>query len=310
MKPGVPVQTLPTPGDAGSAILECPPADKLVSPWNRKGGAPWTDRLPGIADWATTISPTSRRNSCGAVRPIVKSSRALAPALAARCNHSQPGESPLHGAWNFLFDPSRPVDQAPAIWRPEDNPGVVVLAQNPGREAVVETVGKMRKVIAEKTTRRGRHLVLAGRHARHRVFLMCPAEVSLEGYLVAADGPLEIRLAALAAFHGNPRSSHSVAARRALKPSDAQAHRLGLLLAILDRLDQPRPVPPTTRQIAFDIIYPGMEGGRAIDWKTSSHRRQAQRLIADARHMRDEGFRKLLVPASRTGFTSPPGAGL
>jgi len=167
-------------------------------------------------------------------------------------------------------------------------------------DALLEATLGRRKIIAEAQTGRGRHLVIAGPRARHRVLVAQCVVPSPAGYLVAADGPLELRLAALSAFLVHPPHSRAVLARATLKPTAYQAYRLQLLLAILDRLDQPSGAQPTIRQIASDLIYPGTSGGRAIDWKTSSHRRQTQRLIAEARRMRDEGFRTLLMAASST----------
>ncbi|WP_454597770.1 DUF2285 domain-containing protein [Qipengyuania sp. SM2507] len=165
-------------------------------------------------------------------------------------------------------------------------------------DALLEATLGRRKIIAEAQTERGRHLVIAGPRARHRVLVAKCVVPSPGGYLVAADGPLDLRLAALSAFLAHPSCPRAVVARAALKPSVYQAYRLQLLLAILDRLDHPSGAQPTMRQIASDLIYPGTSGGRAIDWKTSSRRRQTQRLVAEARHMRDEGYRALLAPAS------------
>ncbi|MEP2726003.1 DUF2285 domain-containing protein [Roseibium sp.] len=232
----------------------------------------------------------------------MNNSPALAWKLPGKCNHSPPGEWPVRGASNFLFDPCLPAAHSPAIWRHEDNPGVVVVQAHDGDALLEATLGR-RKIIAEAQTGRGRHLVIAGPRARHRVLVAQCAVPSPAGYLVAADGPLELRLAALSAFLAHPSRSKAVRARAALKPTAYQAYRLQLLLAILDRLDQPSGAQPTMRQIASDLIYPDTSGGRAIDWKTSSDRRHTQRLVAEARRMRDAGFRALLMPAS-SSFSS------
>ncbi len=43
---------------------------------------------------------------------------------------------------------------------------------------------------------------------------------------------------------------------------------------------------------------------RAIEWKTSSHRRQAQRLVAEARRMMATGYRDLLKGSMRPALDS------
>lgn len=161
--------------------------------------------------------------------------------------------------------------------------------------------------MTEGETEAGRHLVLAGRHARHRLLVMRSAATSPGGYVVAADSSMPVRLAALSAFHEDPRSPQAGAARAALKPSAYQRHRLALLLAILDRLEQSPRDPPTIRQIAGELVFPSRTFERAIDWKSSSHRRQAQRLVAEARRMMTTGYRDLLRSCTRRDGTTDHG---
>lgn len=80
----------------------------------------------------------------------------------------------------------------------------------------------------------------------------------------------------------------------ALIPSDYQKCRLTVLLKILDAMQLPGGRIATTREIAKKAIYPYSNFGRAAEWKTSSQRRQTQRLITEARGLVDGGYRFLL----------------
>jgi hypothetical protein len=155
-------------------------------------------------------------------------------------------------------------------------------------------------MLAQAKTERGRHIVLASMRARHRLVITHSAE--RDGYFVPKDHSIPIRLAALGAFH-DLRSRQTVGSPAALKPTAYQRRRLALLLAILDRLEQ----SATVRQIAHELVLPGLGYERAIEWKTSSHRRQAQRLIAEARRMMAIGYRDLLRGSMRPALFSEPG---
>lgn len=67
-----------------------------------------------------------------------------------------------------------------------------------------------------------------------------------------------------------------------------------LLLRILDRLAGPETCLPTLRTIAMDVVYPHSQFGRVIEWKSSSERRQTQRLVSEARFLMKAGYRDLL----------------
>jgi|TARA_B100000378_G_scaffold107119_1_gene85598 hypothetical protein len=149
-------------------------------------------------------------------------------------------------------------------------------------------------VIVKRKTASGCHLVLAGPHARHRVVLK-PACAAAQGQIILpADSGLQRRTAALSAFFGAADSAQTLASRAALYPSAFQRHRLVRFLFVLDRLDQTRTSAVTVRELAGELLDPGVRHIRAIEWKSSSCRRQAQRLIGQARLMRDGGFRDLL----------------
>lgn len=100
----------------------------------------------------------------------------------------------------------------------------------------------------------------------------------------AATLRLEQRLSGLGAAHvqGSPR------------PTDFQARRLSMLLAILDALQADRRRRVTTHEIASQVIYPRLMLGRGAQWKGSSERRRTQRLIEEALSMMRGGYRRLL----------------
>lgn len=183
---------------------------------------------------------------------------------------------------------------------------MVVIVQAAGSCAArVEAALSARAIAADVQSEAGRHVVLAGPGVRHRLLIVSCASAPRDGYLVPHDGLLSVRLAALTAFAADPRSPDTSAARAVLTPSHYQRRRLALLLAILDRQQAGSGEPATIRHVAQDLIYPGLVSGRAIDWKSSSHRRQAQRLLAAARRMMASGYRDLLKASTGPGQANP-----
>ena len=193
---------------------------------------------------------------------------------------------------NFFVDPSLGADVHPAVWRPADNPGVILAALSTECGSPFETALRKRPVLVEIRTEAGHHMVLAGKQARHRILITDYSDSG--GYIVRADRAMPFALAALSAFHEDHSSPRAAAARAVLKPSAYQRHRLALLLAILDRFELPAGGRAPIRQIASELVFPGWTFERAIDWKSSSHRRQTQRLVAEARRMMATGYRDLL----------------
>lgn len=158
------------------------------------------------------------------------------------------------------------------------------------------------KVLAERETTAGLHMVLSGRYGRHRLLIAQQSDTL--SYVLPADAALDVRLAAASAFHGTMAGRQCRSPHALLGPSRHQRYRLGLLLAILDRFDRPGQTP-TVRTLAEDVIFPGLDCGPAIAWKTSSHRRQAQRLLAEAHRMARYGFREMLAHRPYRDATLP-----
>tara|TARA_Y100000817_G_scaffold44607_1_gene31014 strand:+ start:244 stop:780 length:537 start_codon:yes stop_codon:yes gene_type:complete len=153
------------------------------------------------------------------------------------------------------------------------------------------------KVIAQHENDAGQHMVISDTRNRHRVLLAREPSPGIDGYVVPDDADLGVRVAALSEFHRSKEGAATKAHHRLLKPSAYKRYRLSILLAILDMLEDASPKQVTLRELAKALIYPGLKAGRAIDWKTSSQRRQTQRLVAEAHRMAAEGYRELLTPS-------------
>jgi Uncharacterized conserved protein (DUF2285) len=149
-------------------------------------------------------------------------------------------------------------------------------------------------VLSEISDNDGRHLVLQNLAARHRLLLARPQKFKVDGYLVQSDQWLDVRLDAISQFH---RRSETVGTRQQklrFAPSRYQRHRLSLLLRILDFVGDQEQGSTRLREIAEKLIYPHSELGPAAYWKSSSERRQTQRLRAEALYIRDAGYLALL----------------
>ena len=147
-------------------------------------------------------------------------------------------------------------------------------------------------LLQDRTTLDGRHLVLGDRMRRHRI-LIVPRSSVARGYFLPQDCRVRTRLAAIESFDPSCRSFGSKKSHDVLFPSVSQKHRLILSLRILDAIacaDRSTSI----REIAQHVIYRNADFGRSIEWKSSSHRRQTQRLLYQARFFVRIGYRLLL----------------
>ncbi len=184
--------------------------------------------------------------------------------------------------------------RCPALWRASEAPFVVRISVELKGGSFIERILRRRSIVAERRSKRGRHLVLSDRKGRHRLFISDATETdTVPAISCDLDRDIVARLdAATALLKGFGPPAY-------LRPTSFQRHRLSTLLSILDTVEHLGPVNATSRRIASTAIYPGMEFGSALDWKNSSHRRQTQRLIAEAIAMTRRGYRKLLQGRSR-----------
>ena len=279
---------MPNIGEAAPLVLECRRGAGASSAIGEKGGASWLDHLTATTELADTTFRISRRNSCAAIPLTGNNTPGLPARAASTCNPQIAAKWRVHGALNFPIDPDLSARSHPAIWQAGENPNVVILS---GSGAVAARAAC--DLIAKRTSNAGDHLVLAGGGARHRLLVMASARLGGDNYLIPQDQSVPIRLAALDAFHCCVAGSAVPTKRYQLRPTTYQSQRLRLLLAILDTLGR-APEGVTLREIAGTLVYRGLSAQRAIDWKSSSQRRQTQRLVAEARRMASHGYLDLL----------------
>ncbi|MBD3774937.1 MAG: DUF2285 domain-containing protein [Rhodobacteraceae bacterium] len=138
-----------------------------------------------------------------------------------------------------------------------------------------------------------RHVVLSRGVHRYRLQLSDPPQHSVYPvFPLMADPLFAMRVLALAGLNK---------AEPAFYPTAYRRHRFCLLLRILDLVEANADRPPSLRTIAAKAVFPGRNFGPAIEWKSSSHRRQTQRLVASARHMAQSGYRRLLLGDPKGG---------
>ena len=139
-----------------------------------------------------------------------------------------------------------------------------------------------------------RYVVVADRDGLHR---MCLPDRDAGLSLVCLIEPgkeAELRIAATARFCRHFALSHAPAPVSPIQPTQFQRHRLIMLLEILDRINDPTSPHATVRAVARDLVYRNLRADRAAEWKSSSQRRQTQRLIFEAQQLTNGGYRALL----------------
>ena len=288
---------MPNIGEAAPLVLECRRGASASSAIDEKGGASWLDHLTATTEPADTTFRISRRSSCATI-PLTGNNTPGSPARAASTRNPQlAAEWRVHGALNFPIDPHLSARSDPAIWRAEENPNVVILSGS----GAVKAARAACDLIAKRTSNAGAHLVLTDGGARHRLLVMASARLGGDNYLIPQDQSVPTRLAALDAFHCCVDGSAAPSVRNQLQPTAYQSHRLRLLLTILDTLGRAHE-GVTLREIAGTLVYRGLSAQRAIDWKSSSQRRQTQRLVAEARRMASHGYLGLLRQSRLRSF--------
>lgn len=148
-------------------------------------------------------------------------------------------------------------------------------------------------LLQDRITSEGRHLVLESRKRRHRL-LITPPYSGGSGYFIPHDPWSRIRLAAAQAFDVLTRPTSHSKSHNALFPTAYQKHRLTMMITIFDALQRPESVRATVRELAQSVVYQHADLGRAIEWKSSSQRRQTQRLVNEACYFVHGGYRLLL----------------
>lgn len=286
---------LPRTGEASPAGLEYPEPSGLNSNGAWKGGVSWHNLPSGKARHTRLTLPTSRRNSCAGIRLTGATMISWSGNRVADCGHPLAGGWLCHGASNFPIDPARSAHRDPAIWQARHCASMVLLQG--GAEAIATTIlaVRARSIVAECRSKAGRHIVIEAGGARHRLLMTkldCP---HCSGFLLPDNAALPARMAALSSFLCWQCPSGSFAPTRHLRPTRYQRHRLEQMLQILDLHARDPGERPSLRGLAKQILRADVDHERAIEWKTSSTRRQVQRLVAGARRLANDGYRELLA---------------
>lgn len=200
-----------------------------------------------------------------------------------------------HGGWSFAIQPDIASHMNRAIWLAAEAPSVIIFQNAAGdfnRPSIHSTL-RHYELLQDRATSKGRHLVLGDGRRCHRILILEPCSAG-SGYLVPQDQWIRTRLGAIEAFNRSFRQCRPAKSYDALIPTVYQKRRLSLLLNIFDVMHRSDNHFKTTRELAQSIIYRNADLGRAIEWKSSSHRRQTQRLINEARYLVKGGYRWLL----------------
>ena len=106
-----------------------------------------------------------------------------------------------HGGWSFAFPPAFSAQVHPAIWLACDVPSVIVFQDTAENfdGASIHSMLRHFKLLQDRTTSKGRHLVLSD-GKRHRRILVMHACCAGRGCLVAQDQWVRTRLRAIEAF--------------------------------------------------------------------------------------------------------------
>lgn len=252
--------------------------------------SPWSVPATGLRTMRGTIFRTLPRNSCGEMPPI-------APIMHWPGAVATPGSLPAHGDCTFLADPAEDPLVRPACWRAENSPFVLGIDSPGGGIRIHGTILQCDMVVGEV-----RYLVMRGNFGAHRIELAVSDRYAAPSVALGLDASLKVRLGCLEALAS---SKPDVPLR--LRPTPGQAARLGLMLAVLDRFGGEADGPASLRAIATELAFPRVDlPTRAIEWKSSSIRRQTQRLVATAKWLRDSGYRHLLQGRMRAGNVSAP----
>lgn len=235
------------------------------------------------------ILPISRRSCCDEIAITVANGR--------RLKHVQPSPRPRpincgrvwpdDGAFAFPCAPDAEPDENPALWSPEDMPGVVML-ESPASSAF--TLPTNIEILADHVVAGERHLVLASLAGRVRLCIRQSAFRNVPTMVITMDAHAAKRLDAAAVAEGIvfrqilPKSRISV-------PTAYQRRRLVLMLKVHDALLG----GASHRDIAFEHIFPRNHPLAGAEWKGSSECRHTHRFISELRQMVSAGYRRLLL---------------
>lgn len=238
--------------------------------------------------------PTSRRSFCGAIpitsatinRPMT-GSRAIPPMSERKWR-----VWPDAGACAFPCAPEDDPRDVPALWAPSLAAMIVIidvasLASDDPPSLDIEGIGD---VIADHIADDGRHIVIADRRDRHRIWMRGTTLSDPTAFVLPACAGFATRLAATARLERRLRRLPRDTGDNAAQPTPFQRQRLVLLLRLIDAAS----AKATRREMAFTLIYPRPTSLTGAAWKGSNERRRTLRLLAEATRMMRGGYRALL----------------
>lgn len=146
-------------------------------------------------------------------------------------------------------------------------------------------------ILADTTVSDGRHLVIADRRRRHRIWIRPQADHADATYSARVDDQSGIRLAAAMQFNRWLQGSGPELSRPLLIPTPYQRQRLVQILRIADAGAD----GAALRETAYTVLFPNHPLPTAAEWKGSSERRACHRLAAAANRLIMGDYRKLLT---------------
>ncbi|MDK2770242.1 MAG: DUF2285 domain-containing protein [Sphingomonas sp.] len=176
----------------------------------------------------------------------------------------------------------------PALWSPDSAPDVVIVETADPDRAI--PLPPSAEPLVEVSNRSERNLVFAHGTARLRLCVrLVPARL-VPALSIPCDPGCALRLAAAARWQRVTRSGR-ISLSSADQPTPNQRIRFIQFLAIHDALE----AGASPRDLAFGLVLPNHRPLTGALWKGSNERRQVLRLIADARRLVSNGYRRLLL---------------
>jgi len=128
----------------------------------------------------------------------------------------------------------------------------------------------------------------------HHLWLRSTDPAEPLAFAIICDGLADLRHKAAARLGRRLMGAPPARRSQIFKPTTYQQYRLKLLLAVLDMVNLPGTEGATTHMVARQLVYPRMKDCSSAEWKSSSERRQTQRLIDEALTLMRSGYRALL----------------
>jgi len=149
-------------------------------------------------------------------------------------------------------------------------------------------------ILADCSLPDGRHIVLGDIDGPHHLWLRSNDPAEPLAFAIICDSLAELRHKAAARLGRRLLGAPPARRSQIFRPTAYQQYRLKLLLAVLDMVNVPGAEAATTQMVARTLVYPRMKHCSSAEWKSSSERRQTQRVIDEATTLMRGGYRALL----------------